>query len=187
MPTFPRTLEKIGVHTDGVGTTRMAGVFDVSRPMTPELGSVIQSIIDKGYRDFTTKVAQGRKRTVEQIDAVARGRVWTGAQAKERALVDAFGGVQDAIADAAARAKLGESGQWRVRYVERAATPFERWFSGFAQGRLGRAWLHDSDLAQVLLARAAPRADADLRFLEQALRTQDGATVKALAHCFCGF
>src|SRR5690606_33922004 len=83
VPSFPRALDKIGVHTDGVGTTRMAGVFDMTRPMTPEFGQIIQSVIDKGYRDFTGKVAEGRQRSVEQIDEVARGRVWSGAQAKE--------------------------------------------------------------------------------------------------------
>src|SRR5688500_12258334 len=93
LPTIPRTLEKIGVHTDGVGTTRFAGAFDITRPLDPAVGEVIQSVIDKGYRDFTGKVAAARNRSVEQIDAVARGRVWSGAQAKERGLVDAFGGL----------------------------------------------------------------------------------------------
>ena len=108
IPTIPRTLEKIGVHTDGVGTTKFAGAFDITRPLAPEVGAVVQSVIDKGYRDFTGRVATARKRTFEQIDAVARGRVWSGAQAKERGLVDAFGGLQDAIDDAATRAKLGK-------------------------------------------------------------------------------
>ncbi len=186
IPTFPRALEKIGVRTDGVATTRMAGAFDLSRPLSPEVGQVIQSIIDKGYRDFITRVAQGRKRTPEQIDEVARGRVWTGDQAKQRGLVDDFGGIQAAVADAASRAKLGKAGDWRVRYIERAATPFEKWFAGFVQGRIGHAWLQDSGLARTLLARAAPRMEGDLLMLEQVLETQDGKPVKVLAHCFCG-
>src|SRR3546814_6519695 len=97
IPTIPRTLEKIGVHTDGVGTTRFAGAFDITRPLAPEVGQVIQSVFEKGYRDFTGRVAKARDRTVEQIDEVARGRVWSGAQAKERGLVDAFGGLRDEI------------------------------------------------------------------------------------------
>src|SRR5688500_347132 len=115
LPTIPRTLEKIGVHTDGVGTTRFAGAFDITRPLDPVVGEVIQSVIDKGYRDFTGKVAAARNRSVEQIDAVARGRVWSGAQAKERGLVDAFGGLDAAIVDAAQRAKLGKPDAYRVR------------------------------------------------------------------------
>ncbi|HRN61184.1 MAG TPA: signal peptide peptidase SppA [Luteimonas sp.] len=185
VPTFPRTLEKIGVHTDGVATTRMAGAFDLSRPLAPEAGQVIQAYIDKGYRDFISRVAQGRKRTPEQVDEVARGRVWTGEQAKARGLVDEFGGLPAAIADAAARAKLGDADAWRTRYIERQATPFERWFTGFIEGRIGQAWLKDTDLAQTMLARAAPQAGRDLRMLEQVLKA-DGAPVKVLAHCFCG-
>jgi protease-4 len=119
IPTVPRTLEKIGVHTDGVGTTRFAGAFDITRPLDPAVGRVIQSIIDKGYADFTGKVADARKRPVEEIDAVARGRVWSGAQAKERGLVDELGGLEAALTDAAKRAKLGEPDKYRVRYIEK--------------------------------------------------------------------
>ncbi len=186
IPTFPRALEKIGVHTDGVATTRMAGAFDLSRPLSPEVGQVIQAYIDKGYRDFITRAAQGRNRTPEQIDEVARGRVWTGAQAMERGLVDEAGGIQAAVADAAARARLGEAGKWRVRYVERAATPFEKLFAGFVQGRIGQAWIKDSAFARSLLSSAVPQAERDLRVLEQVLQTRDGAPVSVLAHCFCG-
>ena len=82
------------MHSDGVGTTRFAGAFDITRPLDPEVGAVIQSVIEKGYRDFTSRVAHGRGRSIDEIDAIGRGRVWTGAQAKERGLVDAFGGLE---------------------------------------------------------------------------------------------
>lgn len=82
IPNFSRALDKIGVHTDGVGTTRFAGAFDVTRPMDPAVGQVIQSVINKGYADFTGRVAEARKKPVEAVDEVARGRVWSGAQAK---------------------------------------------------------------------------------------------------------
>jgi protease-4 len=186
IPTFSRTLDKIGVHTDGVGTTEFAGAFDVTRPLDPRVGEVIQSVIDKGYRDFTTRVARARGRTVAEIDAVGRGRVWSGAQAKERGLVDAFGGLDDAVADAARRAKLGKKGDYQVRYLERGATPFERFFARFAESSAGGALLRNSDFARALLVRALPRADHDLRFLDAALEPGNGAPVKALAYCFCG-
>ena len=67
------------------------------------------------------KVAKARGRTVEQIDEVARGRVWSGEQAKARGLVDAFGGLEVAVADAAARAKLGKPGTWQTQYIEPTA------------------------------------------------------------------
>ena len=185
IPTAPRALDKIGVHTDGVGTTRMAGAFDLTRPLAPEVGQVIQSVIDKGYRDFTGRVAQARKRTVEQVDQVARGRVWSGAQARERGLVDDFGGLQAAVDDAARRAKLGKADTWRTRYVEKASTPFERFFGRFASTRIGAHWLSESALAQRLLAKASPQAARDLKFLQGAIESP-GKPVKALAYCFCG-
>ncbi|TBR14723.1 MAG: signal peptide peptidase SppA [Lysobacter sp.] len=186
VPTIPRALAKIGVHTDGVGTTPYAGAFDLTRPLDPQVGQVIQSVIDKGYRDFTGRVAKARGRSVEQIDAIAQGRVWSGAQARERGLVDAMGGLQVALDDAAVRAKLGKRGDYRVRYIEKTPTPFERFFQGMAQSHLGAGLLRESDLARTLLARAAPQAARDLAFLERAATDRRGAPVKAVAYCFCG-
>src|SRR4249919_586110 len=186
IPTFPRTLDKLGVHTDGVGTTRFAGAFDLTRALDPEVGAMIQSVIDKGYRDFTGRVAQARGRSVGEIDAIARGRVWSGAEAKQRGLVDAFGGIEDAVADVATRARLGKPGDYRLRYIEKLATPFERFFTRFAQGRVAAQWLRDSSLGQSLLAHALPRMRDDFRFLDSALQSRHGTPVKALAYCFCG-
>ena len=187
IPNVTRTLDKIGVRTDGVGTTRFAGAFDITRPMDPAVGQVIQSVIDKGYADFTSKVAAARNKSVEDVDAVARGRVWSGAQAKERGLVDELGGFDAAVADAAARAKLGAADKFRVRYIEKAASPFSQFMSGFAGSRLGAAFLKDSDVARALLAKAMPETDAQLRFVEEAAKNQNGAPVKTLVYCFCGF
>ena len=186
IPTIPRALDKIGVHTDGVGTTPFAGAFDITRPLDPAVGQVVQAVIDKGYRDFTGRVAKARGRSVEQVDAVARGRVWTGAQAKQRGLVDQFGGLRDAIADAAARAKLGKPGDYQVHYIEKPTTPFERFFTRFAESR-GGALLGRTDLAQSLLGQVLPQTRADLRFLDTAMQSRRGTPVKALAYCFCGF
>ena len=183
-PSIPRTLEKIGVRTDGVGTTRFAGAFDPTRPLQPEVGQVIQSVIDKGYREFTGKVASARNQTVEAIDAVARGRVWSGAQAKERGLVDEFGGLRVAIADAAERAELGDAKAWRLRYIEKPMSPFESFVSGFASSRAGHALLGRSDFVHGLLAKALPQAEQELRFVEQTL-AKGGNPVKAVVHCFC--
>jgi protease-4 len=187
IPTIPRALEKIGVRSDGVGTTRFAGAFDITRPLQPEVGQVIQSVIEKGYRDFTGRVASARKKPVEQVDAIARGRVWTGAQAKERGLVDELGGLRQAVAFAAKRAELGQPGDYQVRYIEKAATPFERFFTGFIGTRVGAALARDSDVARGLLSKASPQTAQDLRFLEGAITPTRGVPVKALAYCFCGF
>ncbi len=186
IPNFARSLDKIGVHTDGVGTTRFAGAFDVTRPMDPAVGQVIQSVINKGYADFTGKVAQARNKPVEAVDEVARGRVWSGAQAKERGLVDEFGGLKAAVADAASRAKLGESDKYRVRYIEKGATPFAQFMAGFAGSRAGAWMLADSGVARMMLARQLPEMDTQLRFVEDAVKDRNGAPVKSLAYCFCG-
>jgi protease-4 len=186
IPNVTRTLDKIGVTTDGVGTTRFAGAFDITRPMDPAVGRVIQSVIDKGYSDFTGKVAAARKKSVEEVDAVARGRVWSGAQAKERGLVDELGGFDAAVADAAARAKLGKAGEYRVRYVEKMVTPFAQFMSGFASSNLGAALLKDSDFARTLLIKTMPETEAQLRFVQAAATDRSGAPVKTLVYCFCG-
>jgi protease-4 len=188
VPTFSRTLEKIGVRTDGVATTSVAGSFNLSRPLSPQVSQVIQAVIEKGYRDFTGKVSEARKKPVADVDAVARGRVWSGAQAKERGLVDAFGGLQTALNDAAKRAKLGDKpGTYRVRYIEHQGSPFERWFGGFASTGIGRAMLGDSDIARGMLAKVVPQAERDLQIFEQALKSNGKLQAKAIAYCFCGF
>lgn len=184
IPNFTRSLGKIGVHSDGVATTNLAGAFDPTRPLNPEAGKVIQAIIDKGYRDFTGKVAEARNKPVAEIDEVARGRVWSGAQAKERALVDEFGGLKTAIADAAQRAKL-EDGKFAVRYVEEPLSPFESFFAGFAQARIGSALLAESPLLRGLLGSAAPKMVEPLRYLEAQAQQPNSALVRSAAHCFC--
>jgi len=190
IPTIPRALDKIGVHSDGVGTTRFAGAFDITRPLQPGVGAVIQSVIDKGYRDFTGRVATARKQTVAQVDEVARGRVWSGAQAKERGLVDDFGGLQTSIEHVAARAKLGKKSEYVVRYIEKPIPPFARLFAGFASSHAGTMWLRESGFAQGLarglLPRLLPQAAADVRFLESAIAPTRGVPVRSLAYCFCG-
>ena len=184
VPTFPRTLEKIGVRTDGVGTTPFAGAFDLTRELQPEAGQAIQAIIDRGYANFIGKVGDARGRSAEEIDTVARGRVWSGTQALERGLVDELGGLRTAIAKAA---ELGgmQADAFRVRYVEKSATPFGRLLSGFVGSRAGGLLVGHSDLARGLLARAAPRAEQDLRLLEGVMTPVPGRPVKSVAYCFC--
>jgi protease-4 len=122
--TIPDTLGKLGIHTDGIGTTPLAGTLDIRRPLSPQLEAILNSVIRRGYNEFIGKVAKARGKTPEQIDAIAQGRVWSGAQAKERGLVDKLGGLDDAIAAAASRAKLGT--RYNVRYVERELSTWER-------------------------------------------------------------
>ncbi|MFT4246579.1 MAG: signal peptide peptidase SppA [Pseudomonas sp.] len=185
-PNLTRTLDKVGVHTDGVGTTRFAGAFDITRPLDPDVAKMIQLAINKGYADFTGRVAAARHQSIEQIDQIAQGRVWSGAQAKQHGLVDAFGGLRDAVADAATRAKL-DAGKFRVGYVEKQASPFAQFMSGLAGSHAGAWLLGDSALVRAVLAKTLPQVDAQLRFVEEAgEQARIGGTPKPLAYCFCG-
>ena len=115
-PTFQRSLERLGVHTDGVGTTALSGEFRVDRPMGDATKDLLQQSLEHGYRDFIGRVAKGRKMSVEAVDAVAQGRVWAGADAKRNGLVDELGGYHQAIEAAAKLAKLGKN--YDVEYFD---------------------------------------------------------------------
>jgi protease-4 len=122
--TVPNTLDKLGVKSDGVSTGPLAGAFDMARPLDPKIGAVIQAIINKGYHDFVDHVAKARGKDYSAIDSIAQGRVWTGQQALDNGLIDQLGGLNDAIADAATRAKLGKG--YAVRYTEAELGGFEQ-------------------------------------------------------------
>ena len=137
----PDTLAKIGIQSDGVATGPMAGAFDITRPLDPKVGAVIQSIIDKGYRDFVGNVAKARGKSFDAIDAIAQGRVWTGKQALDLGLVDQLGGLRDAVAEAAGMAKLGKN--YPVRYVSEPLGGFESFLVGLnhsASIHIAQSW-----------------------------------------------
>jgi len=177
----PKTLEKIGVRTGGVGTTRFAGAFDPTRPFDPAVGEIIQSVIDAGYADFTGKVAAAREQTVDAIDHIARGRVWSGAQAKERGLVDELGGLRAATDHAAELARLAP-GKYRVSYIEAPLSPFARFLADVGGNSTARVLLRESGLARVWLGPQAAAVEQRLSWLER----DHSRPIQALAHCFCG-
>ncbi len=130
----PSTLAKLGIASDGVATGPMAGAFDITRPLDPKVGAVIQAIINKGYRDFVGGVAKARGKSFDAIDAIAQGRVWTGRQALQRGLVDQLGGLDDAIGEAAKLAKLASG--YPVRYEEAPLSTFERFLISMKQNAM---------------------------------------------------
>ena len=146
---------------------------------------MIQSVIDKGYRDFTGRVATARKRSVEQIDEVARGRVWSGAQAKERGLVDDFGGLQTAINDVA-QARQARQARRVQRALHREAGDAVRAVLRQLRREPHRRARGCANPLRPGLARRCCRARCrrppqDLRFLEGAIQPTRGVPVKALA------
>ena len=97
---------KLGITFDGVKTGPFADAMTVTRPMNENEKQIIQGEIENIYALFKKRVAEGRKRDTAYIDSIAQGRVWTGLRAREIGLVDRFGGIEDAVHSAAAKAKL---------------------------------------------------------------------------------
>jgi protease-4 len=106
IPTFENTLAKIGVTTDGVKSTPLSGQPDVLGGTNPETDRVLQSAIEHGYAQFIARVASARKMTPMRVNEIAQGRVWDGGTARQLGLVDRFGNLSDAVAEAAKRAGL---------------------------------------------------------------------------------
>ena len=132
IPTFEGSLGKVGLSADGVGATPLSGQPDVLRGTTPQVDALIQAGIDQTYAHFTEVVAQARHLPIQRVQEIAQGRVWDGVSAQKIGLVDRFGTLDDAIAEAARRAKLDPKNVHPV-YVEREASAlvkFVRMLSG---------------------------------------------------------
>lgn len=115
-PTFERTLGKIGVTIDGVGTTPLAGALNLERTLKEEPREILQLSVEHAYSTFVGHVATARKKSFDDIDAVAQGRVWAGSDAAKVGLVDKLGSYRDALDAAAGRAGLGKN--YQVEYIE---------------------------------------------------------------------
>jgi protease-4 len=116
IPTFQRTLEKLGVKVDGIGTTPLAGDMQLDRALTPATRQILQSSVDHAYGEFLLRVSDGRRKSVEDVDKIAQGRVWAGVDAQRIGLVDHLGGLKDATEAAAKLAELGSN--FDVDYIE---------------------------------------------------------------------
>ena len=118
VPSFEKTLAKIGITTDGVKTTPLSGQPDVVGGIDPMIDTILQSGIENGYREFVARVAASRHMTPARVDEIAQGRVWDGGTARQIGLVDRFGTLDDAVAEAARRAKL-DPASVHPEYLER--------------------------------------------------------------------
>jgi len=116
VPTFQRTLEKLGVKVDGLGTTPLAGDLRLDRPLDAASRQILQVSVDHAYDEFLHRVSEGRKKGVPDIDKIAQGRVWAGIDAERIGLVDHLGGLKDATDAAAKLAELGSD--YAVDYIE---------------------------------------------------------------------
>jgi protease-4 len=116
IPTFQRTLEKLGVKVDGIGTTPLAGNMRMDRTLSAATRQILQTSVDHAYAEFLHRVGDGRKKSVEDVDKIAQGRVWAGVDAQRIGLVDHLGGLKDATDAAAKLAELGSD--YDVSYIE---------------------------------------------------------------------
>ena len=181
-PTINRALDKVGVSVDGVGTTPLSGEFRLDRPVGPAAARLLQSTIDHGYEEFLARVGAGRKKTRDQVDAIAQGRVWSGKDALKLGLVDRLGGFDDAVKAAAKRASLAD-GQYSLDYLE----PDLSWAQELAQNVRARTLGQVASAMPVTPREALLRSSSLAPLEREALRWSRMATPNHLyAYCFCG-
>ena len=181
IPTIDKTLGKIGVTVDGVGTTPLAGQLRIDRPMSDDSRALLQSQIGRGYEEFLQRVSTGRKKTRDQIDAIAQGRVWSGTDAKRLGLVDQLGSFDDAVRSAARRAKLTD---YELEFVEPELTWAQELvlqLKSSAAKTVVSALMDDKSRA---FAHVAQKLDPLTREVE--LLSRFAEPNKVYAYCFCG-
>jgi protease IV len=178
IPTFDKTLGKIGVGIDGVGTTALSGQARLDRPLSEGTKAVIQSVTTHGYDEFLERVSAGRGKTTEQVNEIAQGRVWAGVDAKRVGLVDQLGLFNDAVKSAARRAKLTD-------YTTKFMEPKLTWAQSLAlnvKTRLVRMFFHATP-DQAALAQLAAQLDPVTRQAQMLARFSQPN--RLYAYCFC--
>lgn len=121
--------DKLGVTTDVVNTGKYSDMYTVTRSLTDFEKKVFQESVDEIYETFTQKAAEGRGMSLEDLKAVASGRVWSGVEAKANGLVDIFGTLDDAVTIAAQAAGV-EEGDYKVNYYPRKKDMLQQLLSG---------------------------------------------------------
>lgn len=176
---YPKLAQKLGIHSDGVGTTKWVGAFDMGKPLDPELGQLIQSNIEFGYQQFIGSVAAARGLDIEMVDRIARGRVWTGKQAKELGLVDHLGGLKAAIKDAAEKARLDN---YKTTWVEQPISFGEQ----LVASMLAKVahYIPAENHLNVNLQRLLQSHNGALQMLLDAEANQRNG-ISEMAHCLC--
>lgn len=180
IPTFEKTLAKIGVGADGVKTTPLSGQPDIYGGTNEETDRLLQSAIEAGYSRFIGLVAGARRMTPEKVNEIAQGRVWIGGTAHQIGLVDRFGGIDDAIAEAARRAKLDPAKVHAV-YLEKQPSAWAKLIESFvADGDEDGDKADEDAMGPDMFARVAIEQRAMLaQALGDARRLAHGGSVQA--------
>jgi len=122
---------KLGVQFDGVKTAPDADMMTTTKPLTPMQRQYVQNEVDSIYFDFKSRVADGRKKSIDDIENIAQGRVWVGTMGLQLGLVDRIGSLQDAI-DCAAR--MAKTNNYRLKEYPEPKTLFEQIFGSYRRG-----------------------------------------------------
>ena len=128
---------KLGITTDRESTGTYSNLYTATRALTDAEKAIIQNSVNEGYESFTSKAAEGRGMELDDLKAIASGRVWTGLQAKENGLIDVLGGLQTAIDIAAAKAGIEDD--YKLRYYPVKKTAIEELLdemSGSSQAKM---------------------------------------------------
>ncbi len=181
-PTFQRSLEALGITTDGFGTTPWAGQFRPDRALSEDAKALFQMSIENGYDQFITGVADGRELDKEFVDSIAQGRVWTGSDAIENGLVDELGNLEDAILAAAELAEL-EADDYGRKYFEQELEPGEQLLLDLMGG--AKSW--GLDFGRLGQPRPAIQHVADVLENTLAPLTKFNDPKGIYSHCFCEF
>lgn len=181
-PTFQRSLEALGITTDGFGTTPLAGQLRPDRALSEDAKALFQMSIENGYDQFITGVADGRELDKEFVDSIAQGRVWTGSDAIENGLVDELGNLEEAILAAAELAEL-EADDYGRKYFEQELEPGEQLLLDLMGG--AKSW--GLDLGRLGQPRPAIQHVADVLENTFAPLTKFNDPKGIYSHCFCEF
>ena len=162
LPSFQGTMDKLGLGADGVKTTPLSGEPDLLRGPSPEVSRLLQTGVESTYRRFLTLVAESRRMTPQRVDQIAQGRIWDGGTARQLGLVDAFGGLDEAVGEAARLAKLDPAAVKMV-WVEKEPDFFDEFFASMGnddkEGQAGDIFGRAAQRPHILLALAMAEAD----------------------------
>jgi protease-4 len=136
LPSFEGALQKLGIGADGVKTTPLSGEPDLLQGISPEASQMLQMGVENTYRRFLSIVSKSRGLPVQQVDRIAQGRVWDGGTARQLRLVDQFGSLDDAVAEAARRAEI-DPADATVVYLEKEPDFWEQMLASYGEEDAG--------------------------------------------------
>lgn len=154
VPTFENAAARLGVNADGYRTTPLSGQPDPVGGFTPAMDSLLQTSISGTYADFLALVAKVRRMPVAKVDAIAQGQVWDGGTARQNGLVDEFGGLDAALAWAAAKAGA-KDGEWHAVFLGEKTENYDSLIRKLIVGEAARTPLaYNGDLFAMAAARS---------------------------------